>query len=575
MIPLQVTGARMNDGLTTRRGIAPADFPLPSASLSADETKKSGSRGEHLRDWPLVPIVSGHFHKPHIVRGAGRVVRYCGSLWQTSHSEAGERKALLVYARSKKGSDMIETSKGFSKGEWKCISSTEITIGRRHFRANVKDIQQTFQGDLEDDVLHADSGLVFSAPGPVPPSPHGGLSVASSSVNDEVLSTPQPGDRLIVEVSSSRVSAQALAEVRALRDKGVLVELRRPPARRLDHVPDEPLSMEEFEDAALSAFDGWPLSDKSIAEAPVPPRKSVEALAPENLFRAYVEHIFGSDIIESKEGDEVPEVKTASGSSDSKLKQMLKGTALGYDGFNEALRLLNEVDSAAISNAMPSSMPDPTSGNATSTHLGRNNPTGVLQLASITVEGYGPFGQPPITYPLDKRGLVLIRGLHEDQDGASTGLEGKSNGAGKTALAMAALWGLTGRTDPRPAGGIDASVGDVVHKSSAEARAVSRSKTGPSWAKVTVRGRSADGSAFEIVRQRSSGNNGSPKLSFVVDGVNLATQAVRDTQALVEERLGFTTSLLSRCVLSFAVKEYTEKRFDSPFLILLRRSFKL
>jgi hypothetical protein len=50
---------------------------------------------------------------------------------------------------------------------------------------------------------------------------------------------------------------------------------------------------------------------------------------------------------------------------------------------------------------------------------------------------------------------------------------------------------------------------------------------------------------------------------------------VRDTQALVEERLGFTTSLLSRCVLSFAVKEYTEKRFDSPFLILLRRSFKL
>jgi len=552
----------MNDGLTTRRGIAPADFPLPSIQPSADDLKKSSSNEQYSKDWPLNPIVSGHFHKPHIVRGAGRVVRYCGSLWQTSHSEAGERKALLIYARSKVSLEKNATSSAYFRSQWQCVSSTEITIGRRHFRATVKDLPMTSGEYGGDDIENSDSGLVFNAPGPMPPSPHGGSSDASSSTDDEALPTPRPGDRLIVEVSSGRVSAQALAEVRALRDKGVLVELRRPPARRLDYVPDEPLTMEQFEEAASSAFDGWPLSDKvNVEDSPVPPRKSVEALAPENLFRAYVEHTFGQDPAEDQEGGKVVRGVSALVSTDSELKKLLKGTALGYDGFKEALRLLADVDSAGTSTAMPSRVPD-SSGNTTSTQSERSNPTGVLELSSITVEGYGPFGQPPTTYPLGRRGLVLIRGLHEDQDGASTGLEGKSNGAGKTALAMAALWGLTGRTDPRPAGGIDASVGDVVHKSSADIIAEAVPKTGTSWAKVTVRGQSADGSAFEIVRQRSSGNNASPKLSFVVDGVNLATQAVRDTQALVEERLGFTTSLLSRCVLSLVFYKEIEQIQD-------------
>jgi hypothetical protein len=266
----------------------------------------------------------------------------------------------------------------------------------------------------------------------------------------------------------------------------------------------------------------------------------VEALAPENLFREYILHTFGSDLGDPAEDDRIHERFTTLDDPGPRLKQALTGTALGVDGFQEALRLLSDVEGAATAAVSPSRAPDPGS-NATTTRLKRNTPTGVLRLASVTVEGFGPFGQPATTYPLDRRGLVLIRGLHEDVDGAGGDAAGKSNGAGKTALAMAALWGLTGRTDSRPAGGLDASVGDVVHTASQP----TPPKTAP-WARVTVRGWGADGSAFEITRQRSGGNGGSPKLSVVVDGVDLATQAVRDTQAALEERLGFTTNLLSR-----------------------------
>lgn len=63
---------------------------------------------------------------------------------------------------------------------------------------------------------------------------------------------------------------------------------------------------------------------------------------------------------------------------------------------------------------------------------------------------YPPLTSPPltppllqVTYPLDERGVVLLRGSNLDDSGAD------SNGAGKTTLAMSALWALAGVVDAR------------------------------------------------------------------------------------------------------------------------------
>ena len=48
-----------------------------------------------------------------------------------------------------------------------------------------------------------------------------------------------------------------------------------------------------------------------------------------------------------------------------------------------------------------------------------------------------------MTYDLRQRGVCVISGRNEDDAGAV------SNGAGKSALAMSALWAVTGRSDAR------------------------------------------------------------------------------------------------------------------------------
>eukprot|EP00980_Cylindrotheca_fusiformis_P009811 scaffold2157_cov111-Cylindrotheca_fusiformis.AAC.5 len=76
-----------------------------------------------------------------------------------------------------------------------------------------------------------------------------------------------------------------------------------------------------------------------------------------------------------------------------------------------------------------------------------------MQLSTVSVEGFGPF-QSRVAYPLLDRGLVLLKGTNND--GGSD-----SNGSGKSSLAMAALWALTGSLDPRRAQ--DGKVTDVIN----------------------------------------------------------------------------------------------------------------
>lgn len=79
-----------------------------------------------------------------------------------------------------------------------------------------------------------------------------------------------------------------------------------------------------------------------------------------------------------------------------------------------------------------------------------------LVFHSVTLQGFGPFREKT-TYPLNNRGMVLLRG--NNRDGGAD-----SNGTGKTSLAMSIFWALTGSLDPRPMQ--DAKTTDVVNDDS-------------------------------------------------------------------------------------------------------------
>ena len=144
-----------------------------------------------------------------------------------------------------------------------------------------------------------------------------------------------------------------------------------------------------------------------------------------------------------------------------------------------------------------------------------------LEFASVTAKGFGPFADT-ITYPLSDRGLVLLRGNNQDEGS-------DSNGSGKTTLAMAVLWALTGSSDPRPMQ--DAKVSDVINFSSKSAR-------------VSVSGKVND-VPFEVTRVKAASKG---SVSFVLDGNDLTRQSIKDTQGVIDQKLGISTQILARTI---------------------------
>ena len=96
-----VKGASMNDMITSQHGLDGEVFPCDKL------------------------IYSGHFHKPHTVsigrkkKKSSGVIRYVGSPYQTSYSESGQSKSLLLVDASQK---------------WQCIKEIPIDIGPRYHR---------------------------------------------------------------------------------------------------------------------------------------------------------------------------------------------------------------------------------------------------------------------------------------------------------------------------------------------------------------------------------------------------------------------------------------------------------
>eukprot|EP01041_Mallomonas_annulata_P000110 gene110-158_t len=116
-----VRGAFMNDGMRSREGIDITDFPKN------------------------LPIFSGHFHKPHTIVKGGSSLRYIGSPYQTSLSEAGQTKFIYCVTNS--------------NNVWKEEKRWPFEIGRKYFKASsFRDplLSQVSSGDRV--VVSADAG---------------------------------------------------------------------------------------------------------------------------------------------------------------------------------------------------------------------------------------------------------------------------------------------------------------------------------------------------------------------------------------------------------------------------------
>jgi len=161
-----------------------------------------------------------------------------------------------------------------------------------------------------------------------------------------------------------------------------------------------------------------------------------------------------------------------------------------------------------------------------------------VEFHSVELEGYFSF-KDKTTYPLDNRGLTVITG---NVDGpADGGME--SNGAGKTALVMAALWAATGCVDARADSATTATASnargrgrvsnaDLINEDSKVAR-------------VRVKGRVNGETDFMVERvavRRGSGGG----LKLWIDGEDCTAAEVRLTQAAIDSLLG--THLLGRTV---------------------------
>jgi len=85
-----------------------------------------------------------------------------------------------------------------------------------------------------------------------------------------------------------------------------------------------------------------------------------------------------------------------------------------------------------------------------------------LELASVTMEGFGPF-RAETSYEFRGAGLRMICGDNRDD------LQSDSNGAGKSSLASATLWCLTGQLDPSDSVTRDLQRAEVVHDGATEA----------------------------------------------------------------------------------------------------------
>ena len=402
-IHADVKGASMNDLIKSQHGLDGNVFPNDEKC-----------------------IYSGHFHKPHVVhvgnkqkRKNGAEVRYVGSPYQTSFSESGQAKSLLLVD---------------STQNWKCIQEIPIDIGPQYHR--ISSVHDFLEDDVTREIRKGDKVAV---------------NVCQNELDEmRLVAQENCTDDEAVEKS---LFDEKLEE---LRNAGVSVEIRDSVSQDQDEY-DKPNSSTEDENEI-----------------------ELEDLSPQATLAAYLDN--------EVDNDELGEVTA---------KKILE---LGEELLGEA-----------------------STGDDTSPSSNNEATVSELRIESVTLKGFGSFREETV-YPLQNRGVVLLRGTNKD-------FGSDSNGVGKSTLAMASLWALAGSTDPRPAQ--DGKVTDVVNDFS-------------KVAEVTLSG-CINSKPFLVKRTKSISSKGS-SLKFVYDGVDLTRQSSKDTQQIIDTHFSTGSQMLMRTI---------------------------
>jgi len=207
-----VTGGYMNDMLPSAGGVSVSMFP------------------------PSKPIYSGHFHLPHVVDSKSKdiSIEYLGSPYQTTLSEAGQAKHIVV----------LDSNQG-----WQCVERIPIEFGCKHFRLTGV-----------DDFLKVTLGARIS-------------SSASAVVTK--------GDRVVVSLSA-KDKAKTIpgsdfdAHMSFLREAGVIVETREIEDKA--HGESTPNKSSEWEELSPHAL--WSAYiEEEVGRGHIPEGESAEILA--------------------------------------------------------------------------------------------------------------------------------------------------------------------------------------------------------------------------------------------------------------------------------------------------------
>jgi DNA repair exonuclease SbcCD nuclease subunit len=405
-----VKGASMNDLITSRHGLSESIFP----------TNKY--------------IYSGHFHKPHEIQigkkkkslkssfssTSSSSIRYVGSPYQTSFSESGQVKSLLL----------VDSNNG-----WQCIDEIPIDVGPRYHRISS---------------LH--HFLDCS-----------NIDQAEFRTGDKVIVTIDPQELEEMHITTNREESMAgnkrslfNVKLNEFRQSGISVEIR-------------DIQSQQPEDVDVLSSSSSSLNEDKI---------EFEDQSPMTTFITYL----SSEVNRSELGEATAK----------------KLTSYGED-------LLREANDGSTRRGGGLVTPGITTGVCE------------LEIESVSVLGFGSFCQE-VLYPLSNRGVVLLKGVNNDDIGSD------SNGVGKSTLAMSALWSLSGSLDARPTQ--DGKVADVVNDSSMNAE-------------VTLRG-FINSKPFLLKRTKSTSAKDS-SLIFNLDGENLTQQSIQGTQQLIDQHLNIGT----------------------------------
>jgi hypothetical protein len=304
------------------------------------------------------------------------------------------------------------------------------------------------------------------------------------SLSDPVISAIEKGDRVVV---TQKIGENIQNLVDKLKSRGADLEIR-------------------FEsNKALFSERRKKLSSLVSSDTAVETRCSAE---PSRLFHEYMNH-----------QNEVKALITVNSSKDLNRKEGMNGFNIFYqslidEGGKIVERLLHANNSAVTSNGVEASKSQ------------LHNQVRNILFDSVEISNFGPFGSGKFTYPLSKRGLVLIRGQCDDGSGSD------SNGSGKTSLAMSILWALTGSMDTRLVS--DTRAANVAHEGIGEK--IRRT------AEVVLHGTLND-KPFTVCRRR---DNKKSDLRFEIDGKDLTKQSVKDTQSSIDEELGVGDGMIQR-----------------------------